>query len=154
MSNRELKWGQTPWDNLPREELLRHVQRLYAALVAARSALSLVGHGEASGFWDRRRGSGGRALAQSDIALGKALAGHDSENVYRSFFRYAVDLLFLPELGRYWTACDGCTSFWGDEQGNLAGKPCRECAALGRHSIRRPLEWRDLAPREPAGGAS
>jgi hypothetical protein len=30
-ATRVLEWGQTPFDHLSREELLRHCQRLYAA---------------------------------------------------------------------------------------------------------------------------
>jgi hypothetical protein len=48
---KELKWGQTPWDDLPREELLRHIQRLYSALESARSMFQINAHGGSGRYW-------------------------------------------------------------------------------------------------------
>ncbi len=141
----ELQWGETPWDNLSREDLLREVQRMYAAVLSADGALSLCRGNERGGFWSASGGTGGRALAKCELARAWVESEYDHENVYRAFFRYAVDLLFSPELGFGWTACDGCDVLTGPMDGKpIVGQPCSECARQGRQSVRRPLEWRDL----------
>lgn len=38
---KHLKWGETPWDKLSREELLRTVQRYHSALSSLDSCLSM-----------------------------------------------------------------------------------------------------------------
>lgn len=149
---KELKYGQTPWDNLSREEMLMEIQRMYAALVSANSVLRIVRcRDESSPFWRRptkntHGGSGGHAEMKCTMILDRIHAEYDSEDVYRAFFRYVVDLLFSPELGFRWTACDGCPHFYEDnvETPSLIGQPCEDCKREGRHFLRRPLEWKDL----------
>lgn len=137
-----LRFGETPWDNLPREDLLREVQRMYAALQTAESVMKFSA--DNSGFWTR--GTGFRAMQKTKMALAAVRGKYDSESVYRSFFRYAADLLFSPDIDEtWWTACDGgCKVFIGAE--GLVGEPCSECASQGREGVRRALEWRDLEP--------
>jgi hypothetical protein len=144
---KELRWGETPWDGLPREALLREVQRMYAALVAARSALKCLSD-PSSSFWSPLVGTGGLALVKIQKAVGPVEGEWNDGNevAYDTFFRYANDLLFGPEVGHGWAACDGCPHLLGG--GDAAGKPCVFCAKDGRRAIRRPLEWKDLGLRE------
>ena len=149
MKKRTLKWGATPWDDMPREELLRETQRLYAALNSSHHALAMTGHGQTSGFWDRGNGSGGQALAMGEMVLGAIHARHDSENIYRMFFRYAVDLLFTPKLGFGWAICDKCGQMIGAQPGGdpPVGEPCRSMRKGDEpHGPMRLLEWDDLRP--------
>src|SRR5258706_7914258 len=100
---KELSYGETPWDDLSEEELLREVQRMYDAVLSLNSALSLVkGPEPASRFWGK--GTGGNALKKAAMILDPIRQQYDEEQIYRCFFRYAVDLLFTPELGSSWTA--------------------------------------------------
>ncbi len=157
----DLKYGETPWDNLPRETLLREVQRMYAAIISLNSALRLCRANDRGGFWSvpgdgmsstDRGGTGGHALEMARSIIEPLHEQHESENIYRAFFRYAVDLLFSPSLGFSWTACNGCKVFLGDEgqspEHRSLDKPCPECARHNRHFIRRRLEWRDLQPAQ------
>lgn len=147
---RELRWGETPWDELPREDLLREVQRMYAAIVSLDSCMQIQRCSSPHSPYWTKGGSGFHALEEARMILEPLHEQFSSENIYRAFFRYAVDLLFAPELGFGWTACDGCTHLYGDdadlpEERRMLGKPCPDCAAKGRHFIRRRLEWRDMA---------
>lgn len=149
--SKKLEWGQTPWDNLTREELLREVQRMASALQSANSVLKMV---EAVGsdhpFWTE--GTGARAAAKVNQALFR-LADYSSENVYRSFYRYADDLLFdrstKPRIGWGWAVCPVCDQMIGEgtEGQSAVGTPCashlhNECAG-----ILRAITWDDLQPK-------
>lgn len=152
---RELEWGETPWDGMTREQLLREVQRMYSALTSARSALRLIRHNDrGSPFWGSE-GSGGLAIGKADQIVAAVETDHDAESVYRAFFRYADDLLF-DGLGSDWRIC---------EQGHMTAAPdrsppteCALCRYEGRTATVRPLAWSDLARRpvvtapSPTGG--
>src|SRR5579863_5439648 len=92
MSEKKLQWGETPWDTLSKEELLREVQRMFSALETAQSVLRLVQDTE-SAYWGTQ-GSGGRALDRVSQVITSVYETYDAESVYRSFFRYASSLLF------------------------------------------------------------
>lgn len=162
MTPKRLAFGETPWDGMPQATLLRETQRMYAALIATRSALAIARSQDPAGpYWGGESGTGGRALAMADSILDPlhdayGRNGRGSEAIFRAFFRYAVDLLFSPALGYAWTACDGgCGVFIGPIRDpertspNDAGKPCQECARHGREFTRRPLQWSDLAKATP-----
>jgi hypothetical protein len=155
----ELQWGQTWWDDWPREKLLREVQRMYAALESAKAALRLASGGdERSPFWRRpsfppydHGGTGGAALGKCEKVLADyPEASSASENAYRCFFRYAADLFFGREYGAGWAVCDQCGMMLGaDGDGKVMdGQTCYDCARNGRQSVMRALEWRDLEPKE------
>lgn len=140
---RDLEWGETPWDDMPREELVRETQRLYAALVEARRVLESYGCGDSKNpFW-QRGGDGGDALEMAGEALGTY--GDVRAVLYRSFFRYAVGLLF-PGVGADWHVCVAC--------GLIIGSDERADVIHDGHARAptRPIEWRDLAPKRAAEG--
>lgn len=148
---RDLKFGETPWDDMPREELLREVQRMYSALVSARGVLREAQRGEEhSPYWkknvpDHRGvgggwGSGGEALLKVEQALAPYLdARGDDGNTYDAFFRYANAILFDGLL--VWKVCDACEQFVGNYDG-LAIDKCHLCGGDVR-----PLAWDDLRPQ-------
>lgn len=150
---RTLDWGQTPWDDLPHEELLREVQRMYAALVATESALDLERVASisdpASVYWGHE-GMGGRALEMARQALSYARDNFDGEMVYRAFFRYANDLLFAPSeymIHDGWVICDVCRQLVASRYEPLAGTRCGD--VLPKRScdgVLRKFEWRDFTP--------
>jgi hypothetical protein len=144
---RELEWGETPWDDMPREELLREMQRAYAAVNAARSVLGILQGPDPSAFW-KPRGSGYRALAMCTAVTSRVEERFDSESVYRAFYRYAVDVLFAPELGFGWAVC---------ENGHMVGagndmRPPTKCFQCKKPM--RPIEWRDIERPSPSSGNS
>lgn len=133
---RKLEWGETPFDDLSRAELLRLVQAYHSATVAARSVMATMAEMTPSSYWGTE-GSGGRALAKANHLM--RLAGEDdpdpaSEKIYRSFFRAADTLLFpyLKEVDKW--------SDWGiNEQGEM-------CAPRRQEEGWRAIEWRDVVP--------
>lgn len=133
---RKLEWGETPFDDLSRAELLRLVQAYHSAAVAARSVMATMAEMAPQPYWGPD-GSGGRALAKANHLM--QLAGEQdpdpaSEKIYRSFFRTADPLLFpyLKEVDKW--------SNWGvNEQGVM-------CAPMRNEPGWRPLEWRDVLP--------
>lgn len=148
----ELEWGQTPWDGMSREELLRTVQRMYSTIRTCESHLLVQRSNQSSTYpsspyWGSY-GSGGRAIAKCTQSLQDVRSRFDQESVYRAFFRYADDLLF-EGVGSGWGVCPEC-------QGMYAGVPDRptigrlccdvfpipgETACTG---ILRPISWDDL----------
>lgn len=155
--SKELAWGCTPWDDWPREKLLREVQRMYAALISVNSCLSILRRGDNAGFWGSHEanqslrqnqfpdefcaGSGWISLEEARQILEPLHAEYSSERMFRSFFRYAGDLLFDGTSHYRWAICDACGTMVGD----FAGKPCPDCQHAKRPEyIMRPLEWRDL----------
>lgn len=155
-----LKWGQTPWDNLSREELLRELQRAYAALTATNGALAMMCEKGKSAFWGRG-GTGGDALEKARCVIETTEERFDAEDIYRAFFRYATDLLF-PEAkwhqGPGWRTCDHCSTETNREffaechdirQAPVAEPKPQNCHKCGRPM--RAIEWKDLEPQSKAG---
>lgn len=143
-----LEWGETPWDNLTREELLREVQRYHSAHASAYGVMRQLAMGSPHPFWSE--GPGAKAMAKAE-QVRERLAGFNSELVYRSFFRYADDLLF-EGLGDNWRACDTCEVMF-----SRIGPPsrknhllCNDCKRKGIDSITREITWDDLKPKEKA----
>lgn len=151
---RRLKWGETPWDSSSREELLREVQRLYAALGSAKSEMSMSRLSVPDHPYWSDRGSGGRAIAKAVMALERSPAAQcDGEDVYRKFFRFAADLLFTPELGFGWWICDACGTMMGSPP--EGAQRSRECyTPKCNKAPTRPITWDDLRPEaaEKGGG--
>lgn len=146
---RDLAWGQTPFDDMSREELLFEVRRMFGALTAGRSALALCVHNDRlSPFWSAT-GTGGRALRMVDIACEDLDDGGEfSERIYRMYYRYATDLLFEPRFGFGWWICGECGDMWGDPDKGKPHENCinQTCAGFGK-PLRR-LQWSDMKPEE------
>lgn len=148
----KLKWGETPWDTLSKEELLREVQRTFSALESANSVLRILKtQDEESPFWGRQ-GSGGRAVDRASQVIDSVYETYDAESVYRSFFRYATSLLFDVSDEEKWVICPTCGGMWGGKNAvSYAGTACSkypiapnsECIGVLRH-----LEWSDLVKAE------
>ena len=127
----DLKWGQTPFDNLTRNELLRLVQAYHSALISMGGPLhSLLQGNESHPYWMSPNGSGYAVKAKWDALMNLAGNNQDGgEAEYCKFYRYADGLLF-PGIGSPWKVYpDGTMSSPGYAPGG------------------RPLTWSDLAPR-------
>jgi hypothetical protein len=115
---------------------------MYSACVSARSVLALTRGPEPwSPFW-RPKGSGADATAKVDMIVEEIERRFDSESIYRSFYRYAVDLLFRPDLGFGWHICtvDGCGEMIGRDD---PSRPVPVCHTHGDTPMR-PIVWNDL----------
>jgi hypothetical protein len=152
---KKLKWGETPWDNLTREELLREIQRMYSACVSANSALRLASRGETHGFWGTG-GTGGEALEKARQVVDETESDFDGEQIYRCFYRYADDLLFdhsKYRIGFGWAVCPVCGIMFGSG-GDGSPAVGRTCKSFMPHQecegVLRPLEWKDLEKAEKA----
>jgi hypothetical protein len=130
-----LRWGETPFDDLSRAELLRLVQAYHLALVSADGALRQVRlQDPANPFWEAD-GQGGRALARADT-LKTLVDGENAEarmHIDRQFYRAAAGLLF-PMLADPFHD-------WGV---NGQGEWC--APNPGSDWGYRPVEWQDLLP--------
>ena len=112
----ELSFGQTPWDNLSKEELLTEVQRMYSALNSAYTVLKmdkiradLTGDGTEYYGPD---GLGGAAYEKTRQIVEDVETKFSKDSIYRSFFRFADDFLFEKNgyhlIGSGWVVCDKC----------------------------------------------
>lgn len=136
---RRLEWGETPWDKLSREELLIEVKRMCSAVASAEHALVMTRGTATDSFWGAE-GSGGIAIEKCRQITDSIHVKFNESDIYRSFYRYADDLLFSG-VGRGWLVC---------ETGHMVGggklDVCRMC-----NTAFRPIEWRDLAPVAKGG---
>ena len=139
---KKLKYGETPFDDLSREDLLLLVKRNYSALTAAESLICQFRHNDPNSLFWGTTGTGGRTLAKVEFCL-KPFAGY-TESIWRSFFRLADYLLFegAPGTGDPWVICK-CGQLLGSGRGEQPPKD-RKCFSCDRPM--RPLEWKDLQP--------
>lgn len=140
----DLQFGETPFDDLTRGELLRLVQAYHAAAVSARSVLAMTEyHQKEHPYWGPD-GSGGRAKRRLEYLLarcGDGGANSRSERIYRSFFRYATDLLFA--------GVDGDKDYWGiDAKGEMVAPSAPGDINRFTGLPLRPLKWSDIVPKE------
>ena len=149
-AQRELEWGQTPWDEMTWPELRREVQRLYSALESARGIMGQHRFArEHSPFWGPE-GVGGRAWEKAQQALAVPFT---SESLYRSFYRYADDLLFEDrngvQIGFGWVICPKCGTMRGVDarRDKLIGTPCEHGVPDCTGEVR-ALQWSDLQPKQ------
>ena len=130
-------WGRTPWDDLPRDELLRTVQRQWAVLEAVRPILETsASRAEPESRYWGYYGLGGRALSM----IRQVQRFVDTDQISRYFFQYAVDLLFVDEGAQVrtgWMVCDADGLMMGGPS------PITQCRCGGPM---RPLAWSDLEP--------
>lgn len=140
-------WGQTPWDSLSKEQLLREVQRMYSACVSARSTLRIMRvQDQFSPFWTSQHGTGYRALSKLDQIVEPVEREFDGEDIYRMFYRYADDLLFTAEDGFGWYVCPVCNRMiargGASSTETYDGKPCKYTPNC--KGIYRKLTWEDM----------
>lgn len=145
---KKLQWGETPWDDLPRDDLLREVQRMFWALQSAKSILGMFkGRNELSSFWGEQ-GSGGKALDRSSQIIDPLYQAYDAESVYKAFFRYAASLLFDVPDEEKWLICPVCGGMWSGKRAvPYVGRPCSAypiASEDGCTGVLRWLEWVDL----------
>ncbi|ALN21887.1 MULTISPECIES: hypothetical protein [Ectopseudomonas] len=147
MSSKELEWGQTPFDECTREELIQHCARLYSATSALSSVAQMIQ--DKSFFWTK--GSGAEALEKGRQALQIARNGFEAENIHRAYLRYAGDLLFADapglEVRTGWVVCPVCEQMASttDSASNV-GKACSELLPGECSGLLRELSWVDLKP--------
>ena len=148
---RTLKWGETPFHHLSHDELLRTTERMYAAILSMNFALKMCDDGSDAGFWGTE-GSGGTALEKARQIIKPIHTAYSDEDIYRSFFRYANDLLFdrsTYKIGFGWVVCDTCKVMVGETvQGDsYLNHKCSEIFDYKKcPGTFRPLTWGDLAP--------
>jgi hypothetical protein len=137
-----LEFGQTPFDNLTRGELLRLLQAYHHAMMACRNfVLTSKEHDEQSMFGgDRVRhfwtlpGRGGVLLHYIETLMtlsGDGGLTDESRNIYFNFFRYAAGLFFGD--------ADPCDCWGITADGNMS-------APFRAENGQRPLTWSDLLP--------
>lgn len=109
---KELKWGETPWDDLTKKELLREVQKMYSAINSANSCLKLLSsNGMNSSFW-KTEGTGGHALNKCTEIINNLHENYSAEDIYYAFFRY-VDDIFFEFKSDGWVVCNKCNKMVG-----------------------------------------
>jgi len=157
----ELKWGETPFDRLSREEMRTLLCRFYSALNSTRGVLHaaelLQMQAEAKSPYWGPDGLGGRALAKAHQALNPVHAEFGGEEaVWRAFFRVADDLLFDSSkyrIGSNWAVCPKCGVMIGGTPDGIspAGTACAGTRRSGGCSgTLRKIEWSDLEPKREA----
>lgn len=152
MKKKSLKWGETPWDKMKKPELLREVWRMYSALRSLYSVVKMDAATSTNPYFYSKTGVGGNALEKGRQIIEPLFRQYKEgeSDIFRSFFRYADDLLFdqsvgYTMIGSRWTVCPECGVMIGDNPKgeSSVGKPChmgkKDCAG-----IMRPLLWDDL----------
>lgn len=128
-------WGQTPWENLTKEELILECARMWSVIVLAQPVMDRCGCISGGGV--------PLALTRAEQVLDDV---PESDSIYRAFFRYADSLLF--PAGPEWKICDNCESLWAGRQSPDPGY-CHMCKVTrkGEFSLR-PLTLADLRPQK------
>lgn len=155
MRKKTLKWGETPFDKMSREELLLEVKRMYSALLSVSSEFRSCSYSIINPYYFGKTGSGGCALEKARQVLDPIHEKYKdgSGELYGAFFRYAEDLLFDQStgyrIGSGWAVCTVCGVMLSENGSgeSMIGLPCR----MGRKDcsgIFRALSWEDLAPQK------
>lgn len=146
MAKRKLKLKPltTPWDNMPREELIREMQKAYSALLSAHSVLlNVKGVSSNQTFWTAPEGRGGRAVSKVEAVFSTYKQQFEDYQFYGEFFRTCDPLLF-PELGENWVICEKCgtmtqsTPYYDAQK---IGKTCSEGNFGGAGNCEGILRW-------------
>jgi hypothetical protein len=148
MADKQLQWGQTPFDECTREELIQHCARLYSATSALSSVAGMLK--DNSGFW--KHGTGGEAVEMGRQALELARNGYSDENICRAHLRYAGDFLFADapglELRSGWILCPDCGHMMSSSGGpSKSGVACNSVFPGTCVGVLRDLSWDDLQPK-------
>ena len=148
---KELNYGETPWDNLSKDELLLEVKRMYSALDSSVMVLDQFKSSQKGHPYWKKDGTGGKAYEKCNQIMTKIHSEYDKENIFRSYFRYATDLLFDHreyKIGFNWVICPICGSMIGDDKNEYNGKLCDDVMPKLKtkncNGIVRPIIWDDL----------
>jgi hypothetical protein len=116
-----LPFGHSQFSGMSREELQLHCERLYSALISVGVAADLASSNGPSAFWGPG-GTGGVGLSKYKQAIRLAEGGYCNEDFYRSFYRYADELLFEtpPRSTLRWSVCSTCNEVFGYREGMRA----------------------------------
>lgn len=145
--SKKLKYGQTPMDRLPKKKLLRLAQKMFCALTHSYSVMYAVSNTQP--YWSRE-GIGGKAKIMAKESIEEAMGDHEAEDVYRSFFRMAKDLLFRdPAVQTGWVVCPKCKDIVarkgpGVKNPLIPGSHCEGLRKPGCKGILRAYRWSDL----------
>lgn len=96
---KNLDWGDTPFDDMTRDEMLHELKVHFNAVMSASSALHILSyHDRESPFWGPF-GTGGRALRQVASIIERVNHHRDDggARVSACYFRYTDELLF-PDI--------------------------------------------------------
>jgi len=156
---RNLRFGQTPFDDLDRETLIRLLCTYHVALGTTRSALAIAReqsretYGGLGPFWAGPQGLARRALARADYLLGlvRGRGGRrEASDQHTAFLRHVDELAFPPDPAddreRHPTmTCERCQVWCRTLSGNdprpfqgnmrLCGPDGRDCP------VHRSLTW-------------
>lgn len=152
MKKKSLEWGQTPWDDMSKDELLHEVWRMYSAMRSLYSVLKMHEVDNKNHPYFSKSGVGGNAIEKGRQILEPLFNQYENgeSDIYRSFFRYADDLLFdtstgYTMVGSGWNVCPKCGTMIGTNPNgtNPTGTPCQFCKEEPR-GVYRLLTWEDL----------
>lgn len=150
MKKQRLEWGQTPWDNMTKEQLLVEIWRMWETVSALNSICSMqrlvdTRHNSNNVYWGTD-GVGGASMEMARQVITSVTDRFDSEEVYKAFFRTAGDLLFEPngydKIGVGWVICRACQRIIGSKDD--LGQPCKidkDCTGVYEQ-----LRWSDIRP--------
>ena len=146
----KLSFGTTPFDRMTKEDLLLTTKRLYSALVSTRYILGMdFVRDSGAPFWTK--GSGFRALSRAEQALDPIHQQYSVEDIFRSYFRYADDLLFTG-VGFGWVVCGKCGRCVAKEAAveECIGKKCVDLIGLDPScdGVIEKLDWKHLIPAQ------
>lgn len=144
-----LEYGQTPWDDLSKEELLLEVKRLYSATVSLYSSLKMCADmSRGDPYFTDRRSRGYKALSKGEQAMLAAQRSYQPGEVYSCYFRYADDLLFSG-VGDGWlidsTGRLGAIS--PEHAAQYDGSEASVSGMYGMTGVIRKITWQDLEPK-------
>jgi hypothetical protein len=149
-----LPFGHSQFSGMSREELQLHCERLYSALISVGVAADLASSNGPSAFWGPG-GTGGVGLSKYKQAIRLAEGGYCNEDFYRSFYRYADELLFEtpPRSTLRWSVCSTCNEVFGyreGEESSLTGEVHRKRITWSEcDGVFRAYRWDDLGRQFP-----
>jgi hypothetical protein len=130
------EFGQTPWENFTKEELILECARMWSVIV-------MVLQEEMTRR--RRDDETDDYIPLSVVRLAQIVEDiPPSEANYRAFFRFKDGLLFNDSDP--WRICDNCNSMWGSAHHSPY---CPGCMATGKGDVpTRPLTLADIRPKK------
>ena len=95
----DLKWGETPFDDMTREEMLHELKVQFTAVTSALSALHMLRHFDSTSPYWSATGTGGCSYRQVESIVERVndRLGDGQSEISRSYFRYSTELLF-PDI--------------------------------------------------------